>query len=206
MDQEYQNQPQTDAPQYDLPQQPEFRPQPAETPAPKGPYRAIYQYKIPQAEAPQPAEPQADVQPSDAQPFESAPPAAQLKTNRSLAKFILLSIVTLGIYGLVVMCGISKDINTIASRYDNKKTMHFAPVILVFSWLTLGIVPLIWYHRLSGRIGAEMLRRRIPSDFGAKDFWLWGILGALIIVGPFIYAHRLLKNMNLLAQDYNMNA
>ena len=40
----------------------------------------------------------------------TASPAVQLPTNRSLLKFILLSIITLGIYGLVVMT----EINTIA--------------------------------------------------------------------------------------------
>lgn len=44
----------------------------------------------------------------------SASPAVQLPTNRSLLKFILLSIITLGIYGLVVMTKISTEINTIA--------------------------------------------------------------------------------------------
>lgn len=48
-------------------------------------------------------------------------PARQLKTNRSLLKYILLSIITFGIYGIVVMSNISSDINTIASRYDGKK-------------------------------------------------------------------------------------
>lgn len=44
-----------------------------------------------------------------------------LKMNRSLVKFILLSLITFGIYGIVVLSGISSDINTIASRYDGKK-------------------------------------------------------------------------------------
>ncbi len=51
----------------------------------------------------------------------SASPAVQLPTNRSLLKFVLLSIITLGIYGLVVMTKISTEINTIAGPYDNKK-------------------------------------------------------------------------------------
>ena len=71
-------------------------------------------------------------------------PAAQLKTNRSLAKFILLGIITFGIYPLVIMCGVSQDINIVASRYDGKKTMHFALVAFIFSWLTLGILPIVW--------------------------------------------------------------
>lgn len=131
-------------------------------------------------------------------------PARQLKTNRSLLKYILLSIITLGIYGIVVMSNISSDINTIASRYDGKKTMHYCLVFFIFSWLTLGIVPLVWSHRISKRIGAELARRGINYKFGAGIFWGWNVLGELIIVGPFIYCHKLLTAMNLLCNDYNV--
>lgn len=92
----------------------------------------------------------------------SASPAVQLPTNRSLLKFILLSIITLGIYGLVVMTKISTEINTIAGPYDNKKTMNYCLVVLIFSWLTMGIVPLVWAHRFSNRVGSELLRRNLP--------------------------------------------
>lgn len=33
----------------------------------------------------------------------------------------------------------------------------------------------------------------------------WCILGSLILVGPFIYTHKLLTAMNLLSADYNVN-
>lgn len=132
-------------------------------------------------------------------------PARQLKTNRGLIKLILLSIITLGIYAIVVYSTISEDINTIASRYDGKKTMHYCLILFIFSWLTLGIVPLVWSHRISARIGNELRRRGIDYSFGAGTFWGWNILGALIIVGPFIYTHKLLKSMNLLCEDYNVN-
>ena len=78
-------------------------------------------------------------------------------------------------------------------------------VLFIFSWLTLGIVPRVWGHRLANRIGAELRRRGINYQFGAGTFWGWGILGTLIIVGPFIYSHKLLKSMNLLSADYNVN-
>ena len=55
----------------------------------------------------------------------SAAPVGQLKTNRGLLKYILLSFITFGIYGIVVMSSISNDINIVASRYDGKKTMHY---------------------------------------------------------------------------------
>lgn len=138
-------------------------------------------------------------------PAVSSAPVGQLKTNRSLLKFILLSIITFGIYGLVVMSAVSTDINAIASRYDGKKTMHYCLVVFIFSGLTLGIVPLVWNHKISNRIGNELMRRGISYGFSASTFWLWSILGSLILVGPFIYIHKLLKSMNLLAENYNIN-
>ena len=102
------------------------------------------------------------------------------------------------------MSNISSDINLIASRYDGRKTMHYCLVLFIFSWLTLGIYPVIWTHQLCSRIGNELRRRGIAYDFDASTFWLWGVLGSLIVVGPFIYTHKLLKAMNLLAANYNI--
>ena len=47
----------------------------------------------------------------------SSAPVGKLKTNKGLAKYIFLSIITLGIYGLVVMSSVSNDINIAASRW-----------------------------------------------------------------------------------------
>lgn len=131
-------------------------------------------------------------------------PVGKLNTKRGLLKYILLGIITFGIYPIVVMSGISSDINTAASRYDGKKTMHYCLIFFVFSWLTLGIAPLVWYHRISARIGHELHRRHIRYSFGAGSFWGWHLLGLLIGVGPFIYIHKLCKAMNLIAKDYNI--
>ena len=132
-------------------------------------------------------------------------PVGQLKTNRGLAKYILLGIITLGIYPIVVMPSISSDINIIAGRYDGKRTMHYCLLIFLVSWLTLGIGVLVWYHNLSSRIGNELRRRNISYQFGAGSYWGWSILGSLIVVGPFIYIYKLLKAMNLLSSHYNVN-
>ena len=131
-------------------------------------------------------------------------PVAQLKTNRGLIKYILLSLITFGIYGLVVMSAVSTDINTIASRYDGKKTMHYCLIFFIFTGLTLGIAPIVWYHRVSARIGNELKRRGIAYSFGAGSYWGWNVLGSFIGIGPLIYLHKLLKAMNLLAADYNV--
>ena len=128
-----------------------------------------------------------------------------LKTNRGLAKFYFLSLITFGIYGLVVLCNVSIDINTIASRRDGKHTMNYLLLYFIFSWLTLGIAPLVWFHRISNRIGGQLAARNLPYSFNASDFWLWCMLGSLIIVGPFVYLYKFFKAMNIIADDYNKN-
>ena len=122
----------------------------------------------------------------------STAPVAQLKTNRGLIKLILLSLITFGIYPLVLWSSVSNDINTIATRYDGKKTTHYLLMAFVFSWLTFGIAPFVWSHKICARIGNELKRRGIGYSFGAGTFWGWNILGALIGIGPLVYTHKLL--------------
>ena len=131
-------------------------------------------------------------------------PMRQLNTTRGLLKYILLNLITFGIYSIVLMSSIGTDINEIARR-DGKKTTHFCLVFFLLSWLTLGIYPIVWYHNLSARIGAELSRRNIAYSFGAGSFWGWNVLGTLIVVGPFVYIHKLCTAMNLLSSHYNVN-
>ena len=142
-----------------------------------------------------------DTYPNPAAPV---PPIRQLKTNRGLLKYILLSIITLGIYSIVFYYCVAEDVNAIASRYDGKKTMNYALLFFIFSWLTCGIGVLVWNHRISNRIGNELRRRNFDYTFGAGTYWGWGILGSFIIVGPFIYMYKLCASMNKLAESYNV--
>ena len=135
----------------------------------------------------------------------SAAPVGQLKTNRGLLKYILLSFITFGIYGIVVMSSISNDINIVASRYDGKKTMHYCLLFFLVGPITFGIGYLVWFHKISNRIGSELMRRGITYSFGASDFWLWNVFGSLIIVGPFIYVYKLFKATNMMCEHYNIN-
>lgn len=132
-------------------------------------------------------------------------PVGQLKTNKGLLKTILLSIITFGIYPLVVMSAVSNDINIVASRYDGKKTMHYCLLFFIVAPITLGIGGIVWSHKISNRIGAELRRRGVAYSFGASDYWLWNVLGSLIVIGPFVYLHKLFKATNLMNADYNVN-
>lgn len=148
---------------------------------------------------------QSDVQTSYPQQQFSTAPVGQLTKKRNIAKLIIFTILTLGIYPIVVLSGISNDINVIASRYDGKKTMHYCLLFFLVGPLTLEIGTLVWNHKLANRVGDELKRRGIDYYISAKTYWLWSILGIFIAVGPWIYLHKLFKAMNLLCDNYNIN-
>lgn len=132
------------------------------------------------------------------------PNAMRFKTDRSMVKTILLSIITCGIYGIVFYSSLSENINQIASRRDGKKTMHYCLLFFLIAPITCEIGAIVWFHKISQRIGDEARARGIATDFGAATYWLWNVLGSLIIVGPFIYLHQLCKTMNAICEDYNV--
>lgn len=134
---------------------------------------------------------------------ENNTPVVKLRTNRGLLKFILLSLITFGIYAIVVLSHISTEINTIATKHDQKNTMHYCLVFFLLGPITLQIFTLIWWSKLSSRMGQELTTRNIDYKFGAGQYWGWGFFGSLIVVGPFIYYYKLFKAMNLLCADYN---
>ena len=135
----------------------------------------------------------------------SIAPIGQLKTNKSLVKLFLLSLITFGVYGIVVKSSVRCDISVVASREDGKRAMHYWGLLFLVGPVTLGIADLVWNHRLANRLGAELTRRGINYSISASTFWLWGILGCLIVVGPFVYLHKLLKATSLLCEHYNVN-
>ena len=150
----------------------------------------------PEAENPEPAKPAAT------KPPRKIVNKLRLPTKRGLGKMFFLGILTAGIYPTVIWSRITTELNIIAGRHDGRRTMPFFGMIIL-SPVTLGILPWVWMHNFCCRVGDELKYRRINYKFGPKDFWLWSVLGSLILVGPFIFVHKLMKSMNLLNDDFN---
>ena len=132
------------------------------------------------------------------------PAGAALRTKRGLLKFVLLGLITFGIYDIWQMSEVRETLNLIATRCDGKRTMHYCLMFFIVGWLTFGIGWLVWNHRLSARIGTEQAARHLPVTVTAATYWLWSVLGTLIIVGPLVYTYKILHAMNDLSADYNM--
>ena len=179
------------------------------TPAPKAPepVQPSAPAAAPAAPAVTPAAAPAVQQPKPAKPAAVRPQQKEvnqlrLPTKRGLGKMIFLGILTLAIYPMVIWSRITTELNIVASRHDGRRTMPFFGMVMLAP-LTLGILPLVWMHNFCCRVGDDLQYRRINYKFGPKAFWLWGVLGSLILVGPFIFTHKLMKSMNLLNDDFN---
>ena len=126
----------------------------------------------------------------------------KLPKNRSLLKMILLGLITAGIYPTVIWSRMVTELNIVASRNDGKRTMpYFAMMIL--TPITLSIFTFVWMHKFCHRIGDQLEFQKCDYRFGAKDFWLWLVLGSLFVVGPCVFVHKLVKSMNLINSHYN---
>ena len=129
-------------------------------------------------------------------------PKLQLPTERGWVKMLLLGIVTLGIYPAVIWSRMASELNITASRYDGRRTMPWF-AMAALSAVTLSVFWFVWNHRFCRRVGTELQRRGMDCRLGARDFWLWNVLAAPILVGPVIYIHRVTRAVNRINEDFN---
>ena len=127
-------------------------------------------------------------------------PRELLKTNRSMWKFMIFNLLTLGIYSIVFFIPFSFELEKI--HPTGSKQMNFLGAY-VLAKFTFSIVIHIWMYQMTKRVENALEYRLIDYEFGTGDFWLWFVFGSFFLVGPFVYYHKLCKAMNLLCENYN---
>jgi len=130
------------------------------------------------------------------------PPAQALRTDYSLGKLILLSIVTFGIYSLVFQYQLIRDINITAAS-DGKKTTGLFVMILL-SIITFGIYGIVWQIMFIMRVENENKRRNTGVSFGIMDWVIFSLLLSWTIICPFIFMSKQIKAFNAINASYNM--
>ena len=133
---------------------------------------------------------------------EQAYTPAKLKTNRNMWKLMILNILTLGIYSVLFFIPFSFDLDKVAPKRDRSKTMNFL-IAFVLSLFTGSIPLIIWHYQIAARVEEALQQCNIDYDFSTSTFWGWYFWGSFILVGPFVYFHKLCKAMNLLCAHYN---
>ena len=152
-----------------------------------------------QAPAPAPAAVAATVAPEA--PVAVTTPKT-LKTNRSTVAYFFLGLFTFEIYSIYMWYNCVKSLNIVAER-DGKRTTNFLLMILL-TICTLGLYYFIWNHNFTKRIHDEQKRRNLHASVAPRDFWIWDVfLAPALLIGPYIYAHKVFNAMNALCADYN---
>ena len=129
-------------------------------------------------------------------------PAAPLKTDRSLIAYILLSLITCGIYGYYFIYTVARDIN-IACSDDDEETAGLGMFILL-SIITCGIYGVYWEYKLGNRLAKNATSFGLTFQENGTTIIMWRIFGCLIcFVGTFIGSHILIKNVNAICEAYN---
>lgn len=123
--------------------------------------------------------------------------------KRSGVAFIFLGILTLGIYPIVVLSHVRKEVNVLTANSGVKKQMPFFWAY-VLGLITFGIVPIVWLARMAEKIQIAALERKVTSPRISKAFVAcWLLFGVYIIVGPFLVFCRFFKLLNLVEKAEN---
>ena len=126
----------------------------------------------------------------------------KLKDDRGLASYIILSIITCGIYGYYFIYKMAHDVN-IACDGDGENTSGLVAFVLL-SLITCGIYAWFWYYNLGNRLAANGPRYGLSIQENGTTVLLWQIFGAFICgIGPFVAMHILIKNSNKICNAYN---
>lgn len=124
------------------------------------------------------------------------------KTDRSLLVYILLTIVTCGIYSLVFWYSMISDINEML--YQDGKHTHNILMLWLLSLVTCGIYPFIWYYSVGERLGEAVRLRGIPDTISGSSLLLWMLVGSFLFgIGPFVAFYQIIKATNKLAIHHN---
>ncbi len=141
----------------------------------------------------------AEVKPGDMQRFVPDPNMKLKKFN--FAKYLILSLVTLGIYSIVVLYRFTKTVNILCDG-DEKESPNYI-VVYLLGIVTLGVYQLYWIYKQAERMQDIAPKYNCTISTSPVSILLWESFGSLIIVGQFIVWHHMFKNINRLIDNYN---
>ena len=146
--------------------------------------------------------PQPQSVPYGQMPYQPNGYTGPIKTDRSLPFYIIMSIITCGIYGYWFVYSIARDMNTMCEG-DGENTGGLAAYI-VLSIVTCGIYNLWWQYKIGNRLQRNAPRYGLMFQENGTTILMWDIVGILLCcLGPFIAMHIIIKNTNALAMAYN---
>ena len=129
-------------------------------------------------------------------------PARAIMTNRGLLKWLLLSLITLGLYNYYFIYKMAQDMNTMCEDDDQNTGGLIA--FLLLSLFTFGIYGVYWWYKIGNRVYVNAPRYGLAVAEQGSTFLLWYLLGLLTFgIAALVGYHVVIKNVNALAKAYN---
>lgn len=123
-----------------------------------------------------------------------------MTTSRGAFKVIFFSIITVGIYYLVFLSHLNRDVNTC---YEGEQQQHGLFVAFLLGLVTLGIYTLVWDIKLLNRIYNKAIAEHLETHGSVAFFIISILLLFWTVVCPIIALSGLCKTANEICANYN---
>ena len=122
--------------------------------------------------------------------------------RRDFVTYILLSIITCGIYPIFFWYRFAQDINRVCDGDGDTTTDYIIAWLL--SIVTCGIYGFYWYYKLGNRMYNNGPRYGVRINENGTTILLWYVIGMLLcFVGSYIALYYIIRNGNMLFDSYN---
>ena len=126
----------------------------------------------------------------------------RLTDNRGLLSYILLTLVTCGIYSYYFIYKLAHDVN-IACSGDGEETGGLLQYVLL-SIVTCGLYSLYWEYKLGNRLATNAPRYGLTFQENGTTVLLWCLVGSVLCgIGPWVAMNILINNSNKICNAYN---
>lgn len=122
----------------------------------------------------------------------------EVKQDRSLLLYVLLSFVTFSVYHFYFMDLWAKDVNILCEK-DGKHTVGVEKMML-FSVLTFGVYKYVWLAEIVDRICDNAAEYDVEVRQDSETFFVWMIL--VPVLGYLVAMYRAIRDTNRLAEAY----
>lgn len=129
-------------------------------------------------------------------------PKVRLKDDRGIVSYILLNLITCGIYGFYFIHKMAQEVNVVCDG-DGEETPGLM-IFILLSIVTCGFYAYYWYYKLGNRLAFNAPRYGLSFQENGTTVLLWCVVGLVICgIGPLIGMYLLIKNSNQICSAYN---
>lgn len=126
--------------------------------------------------------------------------------QRRLWKYIIFTMLTFGIYGIIFWWNMIKDLNMVCGYVedsDDNKSPNYI-VLILLNLVTFGIYNYFWYYKQGNRIKEAGAAYGKAIEEKGSTYLLWNLLGVWLAgIGPLIGMYLFISNLNKISKMYN---